>query len=114
MDGGDFDYTVGLDGSNPPHGDDIPNAGEFHVTDHREFSGLYGQTFWDPAARWHLELGLRLNRTTESRSEVKTKEKKISVGATLLAGGIPIRKTTTKTETRTQESVEGQPIAELC
>jgi outer membrane receptor protein involved in Fe transport len=67
MDGGDFDYTVGLNGSNPPHGDDIPNAGEFHVTDHREFSGLYGQTFWDPAARWHLELGLRLNRTTEWR-----------------------------------------------
>ena len=67
MDGGDFDYTVGLDGSNPPDGDAIPNAGEQHVTDRRDFSGLYGQAFWDLAARWHLEGGLRFNRTAETR-----------------------------------------------
>ena len=68
MDGGDFDYTVGLDGSSPPEGQSIPNAGEQSISDHRNFSGLYGQAFWDPAAAWHIEGGLRLNRTTESRT----------------------------------------------
>jgi outer membrane receptor protein involved in Fe transport len=80
--GGDFDYTVALDGGNPPDGNNIPNAGEMQTSDHREFSGLYGQAFWDPAERWHVELGLRLNRTSESRS---TREEEL-VTATVSTG----------------------------
>jgi iron complex outermembrane receptor protein len=80
--GGDFDYTVGLNGANPPDGNTLPNAGEQTTSDHREFSGLYGQAFWDPADRWHLEMGLRMNRTTESRS---TREEELST-ATVSTG----------------------------
>jgi outer membrane receptor protein involved in Fe transport len=66
-DGGDFDYTVGLDGSGFPEGDDIPSAADIGISNHRNFGGLYGQAFWTPAPRWHFELGLRANHTQESR-----------------------------------------------
>lgn len=65
--GGDFDYTVNLDGSNPPGSAALPPAADIRVDDLRDFTGLYGFAEWAPMARVVLEAGLRLNRTDESR-----------------------------------------------
>ncbi len=65
--GGDFDYFVNLDGSNPPSGDQLPPAADIRIEDRRDFGGLYGQVEWQPAPAWRLEGGLRLNVTGESR-----------------------------------------------
>ncbi len=65
--GGDFDYTVGLDGSDAPAGGGLASQSAVRITDRREFSGLYGQATLTPAGRWHFVIGARLNRTTESR-----------------------------------------------
>ena len=45
-DGGDFDYTVGLDGGGAPSGHDVPVQADVQIVDRRGFSGLYGQAFW--------------------------------------------------------------------
>ncbi len=66
--GGDFDYFVNLDGSGVPSGGDLPSQAAIRITDRREFSGLYGQIRWAPGKGWHLEVGGRLNYTSESRS----------------------------------------------
>ena len=39
----------------------------FDLEDERNFSGLYAQMEWDPAPRWHFQVGARLNRTVEDR-----------------------------------------------
>ena len=65
--GGDFDYLVNLDGTNPPSGAELPPAADIHVEDRRNFGGLYGQVEWLPAPAWRLEAGVRLNVTGESR-----------------------------------------------
>jgi len=65
--GGDFDYTVNLDGSNPPSGGDLPSQADVQISDHRNFGGLYGQAFWTPAPRWDIEVGARANHTSETR-----------------------------------------------
>jgi len=65
--GGDFDYFVSLDGSNPPTGAELPPAADIRIEDRRDFGGLYGQVEWLPAPAWRLEGGLRLNVTGESR-----------------------------------------------
>ena len=65
--GGDFDYTVALDGSADPSGTSLQNAADVKISDRREFSGLYGQVFWTPTSRWHVEAGVRANHTAESR-----------------------------------------------
>jgi iron complex outermembrane receptor protein len=65
--GGDFDYFVNLDGSNPPEGDQLPPAADIQIQDRRNFGGLYGQVEWLPAAAWRIEAGARLNVTGESR-----------------------------------------------
>ena len=65
--GGDFDYTVNLDGSNPPSGSDLPSQADVQISDHRNFAGFYGQAFWTPAPRWSVEVGARANHTSESR-----------------------------------------------
>jgi len=65
--GGDFDYFVPLDGSNPPDGDSIPSQSEVHIGDDRNFLGLYGYATWLPAKRWRIDGGLRWNYTVESR-----------------------------------------------
>jgi iron complex outermembrane receptor protein len=65
--GGDFDYFVNLDGSNPPTSAELPPAADIHINDRRDFSGLYGFVEWTPHPQWRLELGGRLNRTDESR-----------------------------------------------
>ena len=67
-DGGDFDYTVGLDGGGAPNGHDVPVQADVQIVDRRGFSGLYGQAFWDAGSRWHFEMGVRANRTQENRS----------------------------------------------
>jgi iron complex outermembrane receptor protein len=66
--GGDFDYFVNLDGSNPPASADLPPAADIHIEDHRNFFGAYGYGEWSPAPAWRLEAGLRLNSTKESRT----------------------------------------------
>ena len=65
--GGDFDYTVNLDGSNPPHGSDLPSQADVQISDHRNFAGFYGQAFWTPAKHWNVEVGARANHTSETR-----------------------------------------------
>ncbi|HEX9082098.1 MAG TPA: TonB-dependent receptor, partial [Holophagaceae bacterium] len=65
--GGDFDYVVNLDGSNPPASAALPPAADIRIDDLRDFSGLYGFAEWSPQSRLVLEAGLRLNRTEESR-----------------------------------------------
>ena len=65
--GGDFDYFVNLDGSNPPGSKDLPPAADIRVDDRRDFSGLYGLVEWQLAPRFSVELGARLNQTMETR-----------------------------------------------
>jgi iron complex outermembrane recepter protein len=67
LNGGDFDYTINSDGSNPPDGNAIPPAINANIVDKRNFGGLYGYAAWTPDWRWRLEGGLRLNLTDESR-----------------------------------------------
>ncbi len=62
-----FDYFIPLDGSHPPSSADQPRDMGFGFEDRRNFSGLYAQLEWDPAPRWHVQIGGRLNRTQETR-----------------------------------------------
>lgn len=65
--GGDFDYFVNLDGSNPPVSAELPPAADIHVSDKRKFFGLYAQGEWLPYPTVRIEAGARLNVTKESR-----------------------------------------------
>jgi iron complex outermembrane receptor protein len=65
--GGDFDYDVPPDGSDPTAGGGIPNAADISVSDRRSFSGLYGYAAWTPNWRWRVDAGLRVNFTVEKR-----------------------------------------------
>ena len=65
--GGDFDYAVNLDGSNPPSGDAYPNQADIRIDDRRDLTGLYGFAQWQAAPRFLLEGGLRLTRAEETR-----------------------------------------------
>ncbi len=67
MDGGNFDYTVALDGSNPPDGQAIPSDEIVEVEDMRDFAGLYGNVEWAPFERLRVDVGARLNHTKEER-----------------------------------------------
>jgi len=63
-----FDYTIALDGSNPPPAP--PAVGEdSRVRDRRDFLGLYGLVTFVPSPHWRFEAGVRLNRTSEQREE---------------------------------------------
>ena len=66
--GGDFDYFVNLDGSNPPAGVALPSQADIRIDDRRDFSGLYAFVQWQAVPRLVVEGGLRLNRTEETRS----------------------------------------------
>ncbi|HKN47085.1 MAG TPA: TonB-dependent receptor, partial [Candidatus Polarisedimenticolia bacterium] len=66
-DGGDFDYTVRPDGNGAPAGASLASQSAVHISDRREFSGLYAQISLNPGDRWHFDIGARLNRTAESR-----------------------------------------------
>jgi iron complex outermembrane receptor protein len=61
-----FDYFTPLRGGNPSI-EDEPHDMAFDFEDERNFSGLYLQTEWTPVPRFRLQLGARLNRTTETR-----------------------------------------------
>ena len=65
--GGDFDYDVSPDGSNPPDGDAIPSAADVNIGDTRTFGGIYGYGVWTPTARWRVDAGVRVNFTDEHR-----------------------------------------------
>jgi outer membrane receptor protein involved in Fe transport len=67
LNGGDFDYTINANGSNPQDGTSVPLNINANITDTRNFGGLYGFVAWTPDWRWRLEGGLRLNLTDESR-----------------------------------------------
>ena len=67
LNGGDFDYTIAEDGSNPPDGTSVPLNIDANITDTRNFGGLYGYVAWTPNWRWRLEGGLRWNLTDETR-----------------------------------------------
>ncbi len=66
--GGDFDYFVSLDGSNPPTSAELPPAADIRVEDRRDFFGAYVFSEFTPAPAWRLEGGVRLNVTKESRA----------------------------------------------
>jgi iron complex outermembrane receptor protein len=65
--GGDFDYDVPPDGSDPTAGGGIPNAADISISDRRSFSGVYGYAAWTPNWRWRVDAGLRVNFTAEER-----------------------------------------------
>ena len=65
--GGDFDYFVPLDGDDPDVSG-IDDASHAHITDKRQFAGLYGFAEWFPWEAWRFEIGVRLNHTKEDRN----------------------------------------------
>jgi outer membrane receptor protein involved in Fe transport len=65
--GGPFDYTVRLDGSGAPSGDDLVADSEVRIDSRRDFAGAYGLLAFHPIPRLRLEGGLRLNVTAEKR-----------------------------------------------
>ena len=65
--GGDFDYAINADGSNPPDGASAALGKDANVTDTRNFGGLYGFAAWTPDRWWRVEAGLRANFTGENR-----------------------------------------------
>ncbi|HJV89387.1 MAG TPA: TonB-dependent receptor [Holophagaceae bacterium] len=66
--GGDFDYTVNLDGSNPPAGGTLPPAMNIRIDDRRDFTGAYVFAEVEPLSVLVLEGGFRLNHTAERRA----------------------------------------------
>jgi iron complex outermembrane receptor protein len=62
-----FDYFIPLNGHGAPSSAAQPRDMGFDIEDERNFSGLYAQLEWDPAPRWHIQVGARLNRTSEDR-----------------------------------------------
>lgn len=64
-DSGLFDYFVPLSGAGRPHS---PQPDEkTHLSDSRNFSGLYAATEWTVMPRLRVDAGLRLNHTSEKR-----------------------------------------------
>ncbi|HEX9502526.1 MAG TPA: TonB-dependent receptor, partial [Thermoanaerobaculia bacterium] len=64
-DSGLYDYFVPLSGASRPHNPQ-PNE-ESHLTDRRDFSGVYGSTEWTATSRLRIDIGARLNHTSESK-----------------------------------------------
>lgn len=62
-----FAYGVGLDGSGAPGEDGFEPLEEIDFEDERNFSGAYLQATWTPMPRWRVEIGARVNRTSEDR-----------------------------------------------
>ena len=65
--GGSFDYTVRLDGSGAPSGDELVPDAEVRIDSRRDFAGAYGLVAFRPIGMLRLEGGLRLNVTAEAR-----------------------------------------------
>lgn len=64
-DSGLFDYFVPITATSRPHSPE-PDE-ETHLTDRRNFSGLYAATEWALTPRLRIDAGLRLNHTTEKK-----------------------------------------------
>jgi iron complex outermembrane receptor protein len=62
-----FDYFAPLNGGRGGRSSDSPINEEFDAKDKRNFSGLYASTQWMATPRLRVDLGARLNHTTESR-----------------------------------------------
>ncbi len=65
-DSGLFDYFVPLSGASRPHSPE-PDE-ETHLTDRRNFSGLYGSTEWSATPALRIDAGVRLNHTSEKQN----------------------------------------------
>jgi iron complex outermembrane recepter protein len=63
-----FDYFVSLNGSNAPNGAAIESNDSPRMSDRRNFSGLYVNSEWTPMTRLNVDVGARLNHTSESRA----------------------------------------------
>lgn len=63
-DSGLYDYFVPLSGANRPRNPE-PDE-DTHLTNRRNFSGMYGSAEWTPVAPLRIDAGLRLNHTAES------------------------------------------------
>ncbi|MEK6374442.1 MAG: TonB-dependent receptor [Acidobacteriota bacterium] len=78
-----FDYFVHLNGSGAEDIGDV-NPDDFpEVHDHRNFSGLYVNSEWTPMPRLRVDVGARLNHTSEKR---ETDEGSESLTRTRLSG----------------------------
>src|SRR4030095_5488987 len=55
MNGGDFHYTIAIDGSNTPDGQANPTAASVEMEDMRDFAGLYGNMEWQPFQRLRVD-----------------------------------------------------------
>jgi outer membrane receptor protein involved in Fe transport len=62
--GADFEYTAPLSGIPAPVVE-VPDDLDFHINDTRNFVGFYGTTEWTPFERLRIDLGIRLNVTSE-------------------------------------------------
>lgn len=67
VDGGDYDYTVGADGSGAPRAGSVALNSDVAIDVTRRFGGLYGYAAWQATDRLRLDAGLRLNLVSESR-----------------------------------------------
>jgi iron complex outermembrane recepter protein len=65
-----FDYVVAFDGSRPATAGAPSNGNYSSLGVTRRYAGLYSQAQWKFSPGWNLTLGLRANRTEESRSLV--------------------------------------------
>jgi len=62
-----FAYEIELDGGDAPGAGQLDRFERIDFEDERNFSGLYAQATWTPRPRWRVEVGARLNRTSEDR-----------------------------------------------
>ena len=62
-----FAYTARLDGGNPQSSSSLARLEEVELEDERTFSGAFAQLEWTPIPRLSVEIGLRLNHTSEDR-----------------------------------------------
>ena len=60
-----FGYHVNIDGSGAENSNAVEHEMGFDSEDERNFTGLYANFDWNPAPRWHVLIGGRLNRTDE-------------------------------------------------
>ncbi len=81
-----FDYSVSLDGSKAPNGSSLQPDDFPRMHDRRNFSGLYVNSEWAPAARLRVDLGARLNHTSESRETAEDSNRRTTNRASGVLG----------------------------
>ena len=70
-----FHYFVHLDGSGAPQASNIEPDDFPRVRDRRNFSGLYANSEWTPAPQLRVDVGVRLNHTTERRANDESSDR---------------------------------------